>query len=276
VNVPVGTVIHRVLGKDETGMLQTVPLADLDTPGIRTLIARGGVCGRGNAAFKCSYRKGPTYSSAGTPGQELELLLELKLIADIGLVGFPNAGKSSLLCALSRASPEIAAYPFTTLKPTVGTVMSDDIEVPTFSIADIPGLIKGAHENKGLGHAFLRHVERTKVLLYVLDLAGSEGRDPVQDFLILREELGLYQSALLERPSLIFGNKQDLRSRSRAYRQNLERIQGVTDFPVICGSAQTGANLQQLVDQLRQTVRAQNLRVQELTSGVGEQQQLRS
>lgn len=266
VKVPLGTVVHCVKGKDETGMIETVPLADLDTPGLRVLIARGGVCGRGNAAFKCSYRKGPTYSSAGESGQQLDLLLELKLIADVGLVGFPNAGKSSLLCALSRAAPSVAAYPFTTLKPTVGTVVSDDIEIPSFSIADIPGLIEGAHENKGLGHAFLRHVERTKVLLYVLDLAGSEGRDPVEDFLILREELSLYQSALLDRPSLIFGNKQDLRSCGRTFRKNLERLQATTNFPIICGSAKKGLNLDELVQQLRQTVLAQDVRVQQLES----------
>jgi len=254
--------------------LRTIPWADLNTPDEKVLIARGGESGRGNAAFKCSYRKGPTYSEIGEYGQELELLLELKLIADIGLVGFPNAGKSSLLAALSRATPAIASYPFTTLKPTVGTVVSEDVEVAPFTIADIPGLIEGAHENKGLGHAFLRHVERTKVLLYVLDMAGSEGRDPLEDFRVLQEELRLYQSGMLDRPALIFANKQDLRTHSREYRKNVRAIREISDLPVICGSAKTGANLDELVAQLRQTVLAQNERIRQITEEQQEAQKL--
>lgn len=275
VKVPVGTVVHLVKGKDENGMLQTIPWADLNTTDEKVLIARGGECGRGNAAFKCSYRKGPTYSEIGEYGQELELLLELKLIADVGLVGFPNAGKSSLLCALSRATPLIASYPFTTLKPSVGTVEGDDhADIPSFSIADIPGLIEGAHENKGLGHAFLRHVERTKVLLYVLDAAGSEGRDPVEDFRVLQQELRLYQSGLLDRPALIFANKQDLRTHMRDYRKNVRALKEVTELPVICGSAKAGTNLEELVIQLRQTVTAQNERIRELVEAQQEERRL--
>lgn len=196
--VPCGTMIFD----RETGE----PLADLVEPGDRLLVARGGRGGRGNAHFANSVRKTPRFAEKGGLGAEQILRLELKLIADIGLVGMPNAGKSSLLAAMSNAQPKIAAYPFTTLSPNLGIVAVDDDRIV---LADIPGLIEGAHENRGLGLAFLRHVERTRLLLYVLDVSTSCMDDLLRQWDILRSEFAAYDPALLERPFLVLGNKID-------------------------------------------------------------------
>jgi len=201
VKVPVGSIATDL----ETGEI----VADIDAAGKRVLVAAGGRGGRGNARFATSTNRVPRYCEPGKPGEEHELEIELKTIADAGLVGYPNAGKSTLLGALSSARPKVASYPFTTLHPSVGVVEFEYPDFTRYTVADIPGLIDGAHENIGLGHAFLRHIERTTMLVYVLDMAGTDGRDPVEDFHHLREELELYQEGLTGRRSIIAANKMD-------------------------------------------------------------------
>ncbi len=200
VKVPVGTVVYD----EETGDF----LGDLETAGMELVVAQGGKGGKGNAAFATSGNRAPRICEEGTDGEEKLLLLELKTIADVGLVGYPNAGKSTLLRALSAARPKVAPYPFTTLHPMVGVVEYEDFS--RLTVADIPGLIDGAHRNVGLGHHFLRHIERTHLLVYVLDMAGIDGRTPWEDFRHLQNELELYMKGLSKRPALIAANKMDL------------------------------------------------------------------
>lgn len=200
IKVPVGTVIRDVA----TGEV----IADLDAPGAKVVVAKGGRGGRGNARFATSTNRAPRRRELGFPGEEKTLELELKLIADAGLVGYPNAGKSTLLTRVSGARPKVAAYPFTTLHPVIGVVEYPDYA--RVNMADIPGLIDGAHANVGLGHEFLRHIERTKVLVYVLDMGAVDGRTPWEDYVSLRKELELYKEGLSDRPSLIVANKMDL------------------------------------------------------------------
>lgn len=200
VKVPVGTVVFD----EETGEF----LGDLETAGMELVVAQGGRGGKGNAAFATSGNRAPRVCEEGTEGEEKLLLLELKTIADVGLVGYPNAGKSTLLRALSAARPKVAPYPFTTLHPMVGVVEYEDFS--RLTVADIPGLIDGAHRNVGLGHHFLRHIERTHLLVYVLDMAGVDGRTPWDDFRHLQNELELYMKGLSKRPALIAANKMDL------------------------------------------------------------------
>jgi GTP-binding protein len=199
--VPPGTAVY-----DETG---ADLVADLVATGQRAMVARGGRGGLGNVHFATATHRTPRHAQKGEPGEERRLRLELRLIADVGLVGLPNAGKSTLLAALTAARPKIADYPFTTLEPNLGVLVMEafipgDPRLPT--VADVPGLIEGASSGAGLGHAFLRHVERTRVLLHVVDLAG---RDPEADFAILREELRLHDERLLEKPGLVVANKLD-------------------------------------------------------------------
>lgn len=198
--IPPGTVIRNA----ETREI----IVDLDKPDMTCIIAHGGRGGRGNARFTTSVNRAPRECEAGYPGEELLVELELKTIADTGLVGYPNAGKSTLLKALSAARPKVAPYPFTTLHPIVGMIELSDYR--RISMADIPGLIEGAHQNIGLGHAFLRHIERTKVLVYVLDMSGLEGRHPLDDFKSLQNELELYMKGLSERRAVIVANKMDI------------------------------------------------------------------
>lgn len=200
IKVPVGTVVTDF----ETGVV----VADLNENGMRVLLAKGGRGGRGNARFVSSTNRVPRYCETGKPGEEKEFQLELKTIADVGLVGFPNAGKSTLLGAVSAARPKVASYPFTTLNPVVGVVEYPDFE--RILMADIPGLIEGAHDNVGLGHAFLRHIERTSVLVYVLDMGGVDGRSPLDDLKHLKEELELYMPGLSKRAAMVIANKMDL------------------------------------------------------------------
>jgi len=197
--VPVGTQIFD----SESGEL----LADLTVNGARWLAAKGGRGGFGNAHFTSSTNRAPRYHQSGDEGDERELQLELKLLADVGLVGFPNAGKSTLISTISAAKPKIADYPFTTLEPNLGVVDLGDFR--TFVVADIPGLIEGAHEGAGLGDRFLRHVERTKLLLHLVDVSSSSGRDPVSDYLTVNRELRAYNPALAQRPQLVVATKID-------------------------------------------------------------------
>lgn len=184
-------------------------LKDLSTPGERWVVAQGGRGGWGNINFATSTRQTPRFAQDGTPGQELHLVLELKLLADVGLLGFPNAGKSTFISRISRARPKVADYPFTTLVPNLGVV--EYRERKSFVVADIPGLIEGASEGHGLGHQFLRHVERCRVLVHLVDLSvGAEGRDPVHDFDTINRELEKYSQVLADKPQLVVANKLDL------------------------------------------------------------------
>ena len=199
--VPPGTVVRDA----QTGAL----IADLVEHGQQCVIAKGGRGGRGNASFKTSTNRAPRRREEGKPGEERTVALELKVIADIGLVGFPNAGKSSFLAVTCDARPKIASYPFTTLAPNLGVLRVSPGDM-LIKVADIPGLVEGAHEGRGLGHRFLRHIERTHVLLIILDMAGLDGRDPIDDFAALREELAGHDPALAACPFMVACNKTDL------------------------------------------------------------------
>jgi GTPase len=203
-DVPVGTFVYEKTG-DAAHPLRL--LADLAEPGQRVLVAKGGRGGLGNAHFATSTNRAPRKVQPGEEGEEKDLRLELKLLADVGLVGFPNAGKSTLIARVSAARPKIADYPFTTLTPNLGVVrLSDD---RSFVLADVPGLIEGAHRGQGLGHQFLRHLERTKVLVHIVDVSSATGRDPVEDLETVRRELELFQPALARKPQLVAANKMD-------------------------------------------------------------------
>lgn len=210
ISVPLGTVVYE----DETGTM----LADLIHDGQEFVVLKGGRGGRGNAKFMTSANRAPTFAEKGEPGEEKWLRLELKVLADVGLIGYPSVGKSSLIRKVSAARPEVAAYHFTTLTPSLGVVSLG--EGREFVMADIPGLIEGASEGVGLGHHFLRHVERTKMLVHVVDVAGSEGRDPIDDVEIINTELGLYSDVLPQKKQIIAANKIDLLSDS----EQLERF----------------------------------------------------
>ncbi len=231
--VPPGTVVYDA----ETGEL----LADLTEPGQKVLVARGGRGGRGNAAFKSSVRQAPRIAEKGEPGEERWLRLELKLIADVGIIGVPNAGKSTLLSRISNARPKIADYPFTTLQPNLGLV---EVDGRDFVVADIPGLIEGAHAGAGLGHQFLRHVERCRVLIHLLN---GDSPDPVGDFDAINQELALFNPTLAEKPQLVVYNKMDLphaRERWPEVKAALAE-RGVTDPMAI--SAATGEGVQDML-----------------------------
>src|SRR6476620_3933225 len=199
VKVPVGTQVYDAESNDL--------LFDFTEPGQRFLAAKGGKGGWGNAHFATPTRRAPKFHYMGRPGEEKELQLELKLIADVGLVGFPNAGKSTLISVISAAKPKIADYPFTTLEPNLGVVDMGDFR--TFVVADIPGLIEGASEGAGLGDRFLRHVERTKLILHLVDVSSLSGRDPISDYEIINRELTKYDANLGSRPQIVVATKLD-------------------------------------------------------------------
>ena len=202
IGVPVGTLVFE---KDSAGERHL--LADLAEEGQRVLVAKGGRGGRGNARFVSSTNRAPRRTEPGEDGEEKQLQLQLKLIADVGLIGFPNAGKSTLISRISAARPKIADYPFTTLVPNLGVVtLSDD---RSFVVADVPGLIKGAHEGHGLGHQFLRHIERTKVLVHLVDVSGASGRDPAEDFETILDELQRFSPSVAAKPQIVVANKID-------------------------------------------------------------------
>ncbi len=240
--VPVGTVVRDIA----TGEV----IADLDEAGVQAIVATGGRGGRGNIHFASSTNRAPRRFETGREGEERHLELELKMIADAGLVGYPNAGKSTLISNLSDAKPKVAPYPFTTLHPVVGVVEYPDYR--RLTLADIPGLIDGAHRNVGLGHAFLRHIERTSVLLYVLDMGGVDGRTPWDDLASLEQELELYLPGLSKRPSLIVANKMDLPDSESNLAELKQRLAGDPReiIPASVGLGETGI----LADRIRELV----------------------
>ena len=239
--VPIGTVVRDA----ESGVL----LADILLEGQKVVVAKGGRGGRGNLRFASEKDKAPQMAEKGEPGQERWLALELKLLADVGLVGFPNAGKSTLISRVSAARPKIGDYPFTTLVPNLGVV--DLGEGQTFVVADLPGLIAGAHHGAGLGHRFLRHVERTRVLIHVLDMSEfDEERTPWGDFSVINDELRLYKAGLSARPQIIAANKMDspeAPERLQTLREKLAQAQPDKEYEIFPISALTGEGLQPLL-----------------------------
>lgn len=250
VQIPVGTLVYDA----DTGEL----LADLVEADQRFVVAKGGDGGRGNTRFKSATNRAPRKSTPGYPGEERSLRLELKLIADVGLVGFPSVGKSTIISVLSSARPRIAAYPFTTLAPNLGVVKWTAHE--EFTIADIPGLIEGAHEGKGLGVQFLRHVERTNLLVHVLEVLSEEeaeasGRDPVEDFKVIQNELKNYNPALLELPAMICLNKIDLPYVAAREAELRAHFEGDLGLPFVAISAAAGQNMEGFTKALGRAVK---------------------
>ncbi len=243
IKVPVGTVVYDL----ETEEL----LADLSQDGQQFVAAKGGSGGHGNKRFATSTNRAPRQAGKGFLGEEKALRLELKTVADVGLVGYPNAGKSTLLTAISDAHPKIAPYPFTTRHPNVGVVQFEDFF--RLTVADIPGLIDGAHDNVGLGHEFLRHIERCRILLYVLDTAGVDTRDPLADLAHLKSELELYKPGMTNRPSLIVANKMDLPTAA----DHLAELQAACpEAEIMTISALNHDHTWELVQRLRQMLEA--------------------
>jgi GTP-binding protein len=255
--VPIGTVVYE---RAEEAWRQ---IADLTEAGQRALVARGGRGGRGNAQFATSTNRAPRRVEPGLPGEVKQLRLHLKLLADVGLVGYPNAGKSTLIARISSARPKIADYPFTTLTPNLGVVRLD--EERSFVVADVPGLIEGAHEGHGLGTRFLSHLERTKVLVHVIDVSSASGRDPVQDFEVIQRELGLFAGSrppgepegpvFADKPRLAAANKIDALDepdRLARLRTRLEHV-GIPLYPI---SGVTGEGVQTLLEAMWRIVGA--------------------
>ncbi len=242
--VPVGTVVYDV----DSGEL----LHDFTAKGEQFVAARGGRGGRGNQHFATSTHQAPTEHEPGKPGEQKRLRLELKLLADVGLVGFPNAGKSTLISRISAAKPKIADYPFTTLVPNLGVVLVGD---KTFVVADIPGLIEGAHEGAGLGIQFLRHVERTKLLVHLVDVSDFTGRDPVEDFEVIRHELESFSDDMAQKPMLVVATKIDA-VQDPARLESVRQLAAERDLPFFAISAVTGEGLDELVYAMAERVNA--------------------
>ena len=234
IRVPVGTLIRDAA----TGDL----IADIDTPSGDVVLAHGGKGGKGNSRFSSATRQAPRFAEPGASGEERELRLELRLLADVGLIGLPNAGKSTLISAVSAARPKIADYPFTTLVPNLGVVAHGDL---SFVVADIPGLIEGAHRGEGLGHRFLKHVTRTGVLVHVLDVFQLDGRDPRTDFETVNRELGLFDEELSRKPQIVAANKVDLLPDQSTVAE-LEAFFGGQGYRFCAISAVTGEGLERL------------------------------
>lgn len=252
--VPCGTLAWEVAppkvdGEPRGPDTEPVFLGEVVQDGQTLLVAQGGIGGRGNSTFASSTNRAPRQFTPGTEGEQKTVRLELKLVADIGLVGYPNAGKSTLLSRISHAHPKIAPYPFTTLNPIIGTLVFDDFT--SLRVADIPGLIDGASHGVGLGHDFLRHIERTRLLLIVVDLSGIDGRDPVEDFRSLRRELALHDEALAHRPSLVLANKMDT-PEARDNLPRFERELGVKALPI---SAEQNEGIEDLMQRLHDWAR---------------------
>jgi len=243
-NVPVGTVV-REKNKNQV-------LFDFISPKQRFLAVRGGKGGRGNASFASPTHQAPRECEKGQLGEERDFTLELKLIADVGLIGFPNAGKSTLISKISAARPEIADYPFTTLIPNLGVVDVDEFR--SFVVADIPGLIEGAHQGHGLGTKFLRHVERTKILLHLIDMSPYTGRDPVQDFKTVVKELEAFSPQLIKRQQILAANKIDLLGEDKSSLEKVKRMADREEIPFFAISALKEEGIRRLVNELAKTL----------------------
>ena len=252
VKVPVGTIVYAVEGAQRStpnAEQSGIPIVDLTRDGQEFVLCRGGAGGKGNVHFKSSRNRAPRQYTEGEEGEQGYFLFELRTIADAGLVGYPNAGKSTLLRKISAARPKVAAYPFTTLHPIVGVM-----EMPGYrraTIADIPGLIEGAHRGVGLGHEFLRHITRCRILIFVIDVAGSEGRNPIEDLQNLRREIDFYDPALSSRPWLVVANKMDLPDTERNLRALQERFPRTKIVPT---SAAKGEGIAELKKTLAATM----------------------
>ncbi|MCX7747806.1 MAG: GTPase ObgE [Clostridia bacterium] len=244
IKIPSGTVVRD----EATGRI----IADLTKPGQAHIIAKGGKGGAGNQHFATSTRQVPNFAKSGEPGEELTIVLELKLLADVGLIGFPNVGKSTILSMVSAARPKIADYHFTTLEPNLGVVSLD--EQKSFVIADIPGLIEGAHQGIGLGHQFLKHVERTKLLVHIVDIASIEGRNPIEDFDVINKELSQYNPVLAKKPQIVAANKTDIPGSD----ENLEVFRKEIEsrgFKVFSISAATNKGMKELMYYISEALR---------------------
>jgi GTP-binding protein len=252
VKVPIGTIVWQAEEQKRPASSSeqpAIPIVDLISDGQEFVLCRGGAGGKGNVHFKSSRNRAPRQYTEGEEGENGTFLLELRTIADAGLVGYPNAGKSTLLRKISAARPKVAAYPFTTLHPIVGVM-----ELPGYrraTIADIPGLIEGAHRGLGLGHEFLRHITRCRTLVFVIDVAGSEGRNPIEDLQNLRREIDLYDPALSSRPWLVVANKMDLTDAEKNLRAMQERFPRIK---IISTSAAKGEGITELKDTLAATI----------------------
>ncbi len=205
-------------------------VADLTENGQQFVLCKGGRGGLGNRNFATAARQTPRFAQPGEPGEEGDFLFELRIMAEVGLVGYPNAGKSTLLTAISKARPKVAPYPFTTLHPQIGIVEYADLQ--RLTVCDVPGLIEGAHKNVGLGHAFLRHIERCKIIVLLLDMAGTDNRAPWDDYKQLLKELELYDPALLEKPRLVVANKMDEAVAGKNLKQFKKKIKKVSLLPI--------------------------------------------
>lgn len=236
VKVPQGTVVTDT----ETELI----LGDLKEKHDRVIVAKGGRGGRGNAAFKTHANTAPEFSENGEPGEERTLKVELKMLADVGLVGLPSVGKSTIISMVSKAKPKIAAYHFTTLTPNLGVVRATNGN--SFVMADLPGLIEGASQGEGLGDRFLRHIERTKVILHVIDMSGLEGRNPYEDYLLINKELASYSEKIIKKPQVIVANKMDL----EGAKENLKKFKEKVNVKIFEVSAATNSGLQPVVDYL--------------------------
>lgn len=236
VKVPQGTVVTDL----DTGLI----IADLSRKNQEEIIAKGGRGGRGNTAFKTQTNTAPDYSENGEEGEQKNLKVEVKMLADVGLVGLPSVGKSTIISCGSKSKPKIAAYHFTTLSPNLGVVKSSDGR--SFVMADLPGLIEGASEGEGLGDKFLRHIERTRVIAHVIDMSGSELRDPYEDYLLINKELEAFNEKLMKKPMIIIANKMDI----EGAKENLEAFKKKVDCEIYEVSAAQNKGLQQVVDHL--------------------------
>ncbi len=242
--VPLGTIV-RFDGEEEI-------FADLVADGQKVLVVKGGRGGRGNARFASNREKAPAFAEKGEPGEEAWIRLELKVLADVGLVGMPNAGKSTFISRVSSARPKIADYPFTTLEPNLGIVNLGDEK--SFCIADVPGLIENAHAGAGLGHHFLRHLERTKAMIHLVDMSGQEGRDPLEDFEIVSRELMKYKKDLGAKPRIIAANKMDLPDSEENYKRLVAKYGD--DYEIYPISAVQGENIKKVLYRVYEIVQS--------------------
>ncbi len=244
IKVPIGTVVKDAKTEEI--------LADMSEKGQRTLVLRGGRGGKGNTHFATSTRQAPRFSQGGEEGEEKEIILELKLLADVGLIGYPSVGKSTILSVITAATPKIADYHFTTLEPNLGVVKPEYGE--SFVIADIPGLIEGASEGTGLGIQFLRHIERTRLLLHVIDVSAAEGRDPVEDYYVINKELEKYSKKLAQRKQIIVANKIDAMQDPTLY-ENLEKLAKEKGLEIFKISAATGEGVKELMHEVAKVLK---------------------